>query len=100
MLYTYYGDARIIERHWPSLVHYLENLVAHADKGLAVCDQFQDWICGNNGTCCTGTPAGSACPAGLEMGGFNYILSLHVSATLFLLVPTNACSCPIFFVMV
>ena len=47
MLHHYYGDTRIIHRHWDSLVSYQENLIGHAaqtpgsGKGLAECDQFK-----------------------------------------------------------
>ena len=30
MQYKYYGNKRVIERHWPSLVRYQENLIANA----------------------------------------------------------------------
>ena len=51
---------------------YIENLikVAGTEKGspgLAVCDQFQDWLCGQQMSCCTGLPKGSACPVSQEM---------------------------------
>ena len=48
MLHTYYGDARIVNRHWPSLVRYQENLIDKAKTDpnkLAECDQFKDWLC-------------------------------------------------------
>ena len=85
MLQTYYGDTRIVGRHWDSLVSYQENLVRHANAsgaGIAECDQFQDWLCGNAQSCCSHTPAGSACPVGPEMGGFNYVLGLRAMASM------------------
>jgi hypothetical protein len=50
MLHTYYGDERLVARHWPSLVLYQENLIENAANnpdGIAECDQFHDWLCGN-----------------------------------------------------
>ena len=49
-------------------------------QGLAECDQFQDWLCGNSMSCCS--KAGNAsdapsCPVPAEMGGFNYVLGLE-----------------------
>merc|ERR1712151_161424 len=40
-LHTYYGDIRIIERHWDSLQLYISNLILVAStspNNLAVCD--------------------------------------------------------------
>lgn len=83
MLHTYYGDKRVAERAWPSLVLYQENLVANAAKNpqhIAECDQFKDWLCGEAQSCCSGTPANSSCPVGPEMGAFNYVLGLRAMA--------------------
>eukprot|EP00039_Didymoeca_costata_P030726 m.31059 g.31059 ORF g.31059 m.31059 type:complete len:1152 (-) comp8275_c0_seq1:33-3488(-) len=80
MMHTYHGDMRLMKRHWPSLVNYTENLVNHAKsqpQGLAECDQFNDWLCGNAQSCCSNSPSGSSCPVGAEMGSFNYILGLR-----------------------
>jgi hypothetical protein len=80
-----YGDERVVARHWKSLVTYQENLLANAAKnpaGLAECDQFKDWLCGNGQSCCTNTPVGSACPVAPEMGSFNYILGLRAMASM------------------
>jgi hypothetical protein len=63
----------------------MKNLISVAAKetgGLAVCDQFQDWLCGQNQDCCTKTPAGSLCPVKEEMGGFNYVLALRAMANM------------------
>lgn len=81
-LFTYYGDLRVVERRWPSLVLYIENLIGHASstpEKLAECDQFQDWLCGNSMSCCANTgntTAPLSCPVPKEMGGFNYVLAL------------------------
>eukprot|EP01043_Picozoa_sp_COSAG02_P063197 COSAG02_NODE_8897_length_2405_cov_2.497398_2_plen_168_part_00 len=62
MQHQYYGNVRTLERKWPSLVRYQENLITTAEsasgnatqhEGLAVCDQFKDWLCGNAQSCCT-----------------------------------------------
>ena len=85
MLHTYYGDARVVARHWPSLVRYQENLIGHAAADphkLAECDGFKDWLCGNAQSCCTNLPAGSSCPVGPEMGSFNYVLGLRAMASM------------------
>ena len=59
-LHRYYGDVRVVERHWESLVKYMSNLIAHDQPlGVATCDQFQDWLCGQKQSCCTKQPAGS-----------------------------------------
>ena len=51
MLYQYYGDTKTLERRYSSLVRYIENLISHAysvtsnaHAGLAVCDNFRDWL--------------------------------------------------------
>ena len=47
-LYEYYGDLRVVRRHWGSLVRYTDNLIRAAaamPNGLAVCDKFGDWLC-------------------------------------------------------
>ena len=69
----------MVTRHWPSLTNYTENLITHATKshGLAQCDQFQDWLCGNAMSCCSGEPSGGSCPVAAEMGGYNYVLVLQ-----------------------
>lgn len=80
LMYKYYGDSRVVERHWDSLKLYIANLIANAEKSpnnLAVCDQFQDWLCGQSMSCCSGSPAGSSCPVPATMGGFNYVLALR-----------------------
>jgi len=91
MLYNYYGDQRIIERHWDSLVMYQEMLLANASHvGLAECDHFKDWLCGNiadshsgeSWSCCSNTPAGSSCNVGPEMGSYNFILGLKAMANM------------------
>ena len=70
MQHQYYGDTRTLQRKFSSLVKYTENLISNADssasnahEGLAVCDQFKDWLCGNAQSCCTnkGSPS---CPVG------------------------------------
>ena len=72
-----------LERRWPSLVRYQENLIDNAHQGLAVCDSFQDWLCGSSaGSCCSANvtqhgPEPPDCPVGAEMGGFSYVLGLH-----------------------
>ena len=73
--HEYYGDTRTLARKFPSLVKYTENLISNADssasnahEGLAVCDQFRDWLCGNAQSCCT-HKGSSSCPVGAEMGG-------------------------------
>eukprot|EP01046_Picozoa_sp_COSAG06_P011309 COSAG06_NODE_642_length_13482_cov_21.927296_7_plen_243_part_00 len=73
-----------------SLVRYQANLIANAEsgpnstqhEGLAACDQFKDWLCGNAQSCCThpsakGAPEPSNCRVGAEMGGFSYVLGLR-----------------------
>ena len=52
MQHRYYGNTRTLARKFPSLVRYQENLISNADssasnahEGLAVCDQFKDWLC-------------------------------------------------------
>ena len=91
MQHQYYGNTRTLQRMWPSLVRYQENLIANADsagvnttqhEGLAVCDQFKDWLCGNGQSCCVapvikGQPEPQNCRVGAEMGGFNYVLGLQ-----------------------
>lgn len=82
LMYKYFGDRRVLENHWSSLVKYIENLIRHAGSskttpGLAVCDQFKDWLCGQHQSCCSNLPAGSSCEVGFEMGGFNYVLALR-----------------------
>ena len=105
MQHQYYGDTRTLARKWPSLVAYQEHLIAAATGGdpedggayvgLAVCDRFKDWLCGNAQSCCSGcqvrSPGGNSsscspksssgdsgsCPVGAEMGGFNYVLGLR-----------------------
>jgi alpha-L-rhamnosidase len=83
MLYQYYGDTKTLERRYSSLVRYIENLISHsynatsnAHAGLAVCDKFGDWLCGNAQSCCAvrGSPS---CPVGAEMAGFSYVLALR-----------------------
>lgn len=83
MQHQYLGDIRTLERRWPSLVRYQEHLITNATNstdnphvGLAVCDTFNDWLCGNGKSCCTveGAPD---CPVGPEMGGFSYVLGLR-----------------------
>lgn len=47
MLHGYYGDDRLVHRHWPSLVLYQESLIKNAAANpdrIAECDQFQDWL--------------------------------------------------------
>ena len=83
MVHGYYGDDRLVARHWPSLVLYQESLISNAAKNpdhIAECDQFQDWLCGNGMSCCSGTPAGSKCPVKPVMGSFNYVLGLKAMA--------------------
>ena len=85
MLHTYHGDTRVVERHHPSLVSYIENLVRHAAKtpnDLAECDQYKDWLCGNAQSCCSNAPSGSTCPVPQEMGAFNYVLALRAMANM------------------
>jgi hypothetical protein len=87
MQHHYYGNTRTLQRRWPNLVRYQENLIVHAKAnashdGLAVCDTYQDWLCGDSHgktSCCAsmGTPG---CPVGAEMAGFNYILGLAAMA--------------------
>ena len=91
MQHQYYGNMRTLERKWPSLVRYQENLITTAEsasgnatqhEGLAVCDQFKDWLCGNAQSCCThpsakGAPEPPNCRVGAEMGGFSYVLGLR-----------------------
>ena len=48
--------------------------------GIAECDQFQDWLCGNGMSCCSGLPAESQCPVKPVMGSFNYVLGLRAMA--------------------
>ena len=41
MMHSYFGDTRVAQRHYSSLVKYIENLVRHARKSpgdLAECD--------------------------------------------------------------
>jgi alpha-L-rhamnosidase len=83
MHHTYYGDDRLARRHWPSLVRYQENLITNSQHGLAVCDNYEDWLCGMKASknCCSGTgPAGSSCPIKDEVAGFNYVLGLRAMA--------------------
>ena len=43
----YYGDTSAADRHWESLVRYMANVVhnaANSSHGVAVCDQFLDWV--------------------------------------------------------
>ena len=94
MQHGYFGNTRTLANKWDSLVRYQENLIANAEssasnlhEGLAVCDQFNDWLCGNAQSCCSHTPAGSACPVGAEMGGFNFVRL------------TSTCSLPIHFLI-
>lgn len=80
-----YGDDRVVAWHWKSLVAYQENLIQHAAQdpsGIAECDQFKDWLCGNQQSCCSNGPTGSTCPVGAEMGAFNYVLGLRSMATM------------------
>lgn len=85
MQHQYYGNTRTLRRKWPSLVAYQENLISSAEaasnqhEGLAVCDKFEDWLCGNAQSCCT-TKDAPDCPVGAEMGGFNYVLGLRAMA--------------------
>eukprot|EP01047_Picozoa_sp_COSAG01_P034302 COSAG01_NODE_2570_length_7441_cov_2.829202_4_plen_355_part_00 len=87
-LYTYFGDVRVVERRWPSLVLYIENLIAKASSNpqdLAECDQFQDWLCGNGMSCCSkdgNATAAASCPVPQEMAGFNYVLGLQAMAAM------------------
>ena len=96
MQHQYYGNIRTLERKWTSLVNYQENLITYSEsaqhKGLAICDQFRDWNCGNAQSCCTHPPRmqghSSAedaaeprnCRVGAEMAGFSYILGLRAMA--------------------
>ena len=47
MLHEHYGDRTIVQRMWPGLVRYTENLIAHSNTstpvGLSTCDTYQDW---------------------------------------------------------
>lgn len=92
-LHTYYGDDRLVSRHWPSLVAYQENLLRNATtnpNSIAECDGFGDWLCGNGTTlagrygCCVTLPgpAGSRCPVKPVMGSFNYVLGLRAMAAM------------------
>ena len=84
MQHRYLGNTRTLRRRWTSLVRYQENLIANAEingtanphEGLAVCDQFKDWLCGNAQSCCAVRGA-QDCPVGAEMGGFSYVLGLR-----------------------
>jgi alpha-L-rhamnosidase len=66
--------------------YYQENLIQNATntagggEGLAQCDEFKDWLCGNHQSCCTGEPEAAVCPVGPEMAGFNYVLGLRAMA--------------------
>ena len=101
MQHTYYGDMRIIQRRWGSLVRYQENLISHATvsnnthEGLAVCDDFKDWLCGNNMSCCAGSPSNHVhdaqnCPVGHEMGGFSYVMGLEAMSRMAKLMGRHA----------
>ena len=88
MQHEYYGDTRTLKRKFQSLARYQEHLIGIATTGpqgthagLAVCDQFKDWLCGNAQSCCT-LPGSTSCPVGAEMGGFNYVLGLRSMATI------------------
>jgi alpha-L-rhamnosidase len=90
-LYTYYGDLRVAQRLWPSLVHYTANLIAKANSSadhLAECDEFQDWFCSspatgpNASSCCTNSTDLAACPVGAEMASFSYVLVLRAMASM------------------
>ena len=81
LLHRYYGDTRAIRRRWASLRRYADNLLAHDQPlGVATCDRFQDWLCGNHQSCCTNAPAGSACPVPQMMGAFGFVLTLRAMA--------------------
>merc|ERR1719201_2725694 len=83
LLHEYYGDARVLKRHWASLIAYQENLIRNAANDshhIAECDGYGDWYCGNGRSCCSNTPAGSKCPAKSEMGSFSYIQGLRAMA--------------------
>jgi hypothetical protein len=77
----YYGNTRSLRRNWGSLVRYQENLITNAmanqsHEALAICDRFNDWLCGNAQSCCT-VPGAPDCPVGAEMGGFSYVEGLR-----------------------
>jgi alpha-L-rhamnosidase len=87
MQHQYYGNTRIVQHLWPSLVMYQENLIAKATATadnvtkLAVCDSFGDWLSGPTGqSTCSPNASSSACPVGAEMASFNYVLSLRAMA--------------------
>lgn len=96
MQHQYYGNTRTLERKWPSLVRYQENLIANAEsagvnatqhEGLAVCDTFKDWLCGNAQSCCAAkvikhAPEPPNCRVGAEMGGFSYVLGLRAMSSM------------------
>ena len=55
-------------------------------NGLAVCDQFGDWLaphigCGH-GCPCWNQPSSSKCMVSEQMGGFGYILVLRAMAAM------------------
>ena len=96
-LCQYYGDIRAVERRYLGLMRYIVNLVSVAglpsQAGLAQCDEFSDWLCGNNVSggfydyagCYSGqgNPVDvPSCPAPKEMGGCSYVLALRAMASM------------------
>lgn len=105
-LHTFYGDVRTASRHWTALRKYADHLVQVARSascrpfdsrgqrnktckptaigGLAVCDQFGDWLAPHigcvHGCPCSGKPQYSTCPVPEEMAGFSYVLLLRAMA--------------------
>jgi alpha-L-rhamnosidase len=85
LMYEYYGDVRVLERHYPSLRRYIENLIQFAGPaGLALCDRFGDWV--SAGSCSTGysnPPSNSPqCPVSDVVGGYSYVLALRAMGTI------------------
>ena len=116
-LHTYYNDSRTASAHWPALVRYAEHLIAVASRpscapydrrqspvksckptswnGLAVCDQFGDWLAPHigcaHGCPCSGKPQFSTCPVPEVMAGYSYVMILRAMAALarFVRVPAG-----------
>jgi alpha-L-rhamnosidase len=43
MLYDQYGDVRILERHYPVMVKWVDRMSRYVTNGIIACDRYGDW---------------------------------------------------------
>ena len=76
----YYGDLRVVERHWETMHLYMQGLLLGAADGgckggLPSFFQFGDW-------CATEPRTEDRADTGAELAAFNYILSMDAMSTM------------------